>query len=159
MIVWDFESKRQLYNLFGMKHQVTFLAFTADDRFLVGTGSDKMLFVWDMEARGCRVVSLRSLAHVCVCVHVCVHVRNIAQLMNLVLCAQTGEQVYGKGQNVPVNFVAWGAIETVGRRNKYTLSFGVGRDVRRLPPSRRSHTTCASQIAHNVVYCDRCRWV
>ena len=63
MIVWDYDSKRQLYNLFGMKHQVTYLAFTADDRFLVGAGADKMLFVWDMEVSTVTCTVSISLCH------------------------------------------------------------------------------------------------
>jgi hypothetical protein len=42
---------------------------------------------------------------------------------------QTGEQVFGKAQVTPVSFLAWGLVESAGRRNKYTLCFGVGREV------------------------------
>ncbi len=40
--------------------------------------------------------------------------------------------MYGKGQVSPVSFLAWGSVEVAGRRNKYTLCFGVGREVRAL---------------------------
>jgi WD40 repeat protein len=49
VIVWDFATRRQLYNLFGMKHGVTQLTFSPDERFLAACGVDKMLFLWDME--------------------------------------------------------------------------------------------------------------
>jgi WD40 repeat protein len=52
VIVWDFATRRQLYNLFGMKHGVTYLTFSPDERFLAAAGVDKMLFLWDMEVGG-----------------------------------------------------------------------------------------------------------
>ena len=51
VIVWSGETHEQLYNLLGMKQEVTALCFTPDGRFLAGASSDKMLFLWDMEVR------------------------------------------------------------------------------------------------------------
>ncbi len=47
---------------------------------------------------------------------------------------QTGEQIYGKSQSNAVSFITWGDVEPAGRRFKYTLCFGIGRDVRAVPP-------------------------
>lgn len=51
MVVWSGETHAQVYHLLGMKNEVTALSFSPDDRFLAGASSDKMLFLWDMEAR------------------------------------------------------------------------------------------------------------
>jgi hypothetical protein len=151
VIVWDFASRRQMYNLFGLKQRVSYLAFSPDERFLAGAGADKMLFVWDMEVhtgRGIRYaldaqpptfwgLSPRVRAAREPLVHAVV-----VALVLMLICGggcccwwwwcrgQTGEQVHGKGQTAAVSFLAWGAVETAGRRSKYTLCYGVGRDVR-----------------------------
>lgn len=49
VVVWDFEGRRQLFNLFGIKGSVTNLAFAPDDQFLAATGSDGLLYIWDMQ--------------------------------------------------------------------------------------------------------------
>ncbi len=59
--------------------------------------------------------------------------------------------MYGKGQVSPVSFLAWGGVEVAGRRNKYTLCFGVGREVRALgatpgPSSHPPFAPCSSVL-------------
>lgn len=49
VVVWDYEGRRQLFNLFGIKGSVTALAFAPDDQFLAAAGADGLLFVWDMQ--------------------------------------------------------------------------------------------------------------
>jgi hypothetical protein len=128
VIVWDFASRRQLYNLFGMKHGVTYLTFSPDERFLAAAGADKMLFLWDMEVGGGMVGGWPCVAPRLASpfpAHPCKHVPCVPPPWH----PQTGEQVFGKAQVTPVSFLAWGLVESAGRRNKYTLCFGVGREV------------------------------
>ena len=49
VVVWDFATRKQLFNQFGIRGQVTLLSFSPDEQFLAAAGSDKMLFVWDMD--------------------------------------------------------------------------------------------------------------
>mmetsp|Transcript_5798 Transcript_5798/g.13787 ORF Transcript_5798/g.13787 Transcript_5798/m.13787 type:complete len:622 (-) Transcript_5798:166-2031(-) len=50
VIVWDFD-RRELYMDFsGLAHSVLSLSFAPDGRFLVGTGANQMIFVWDVSS-------------------------------------------------------------------------------------------------------------
>lgn len=49
VVVWHAGSKKQVYNLFGIRDGVKHLAFAPDDRFLVAAGTDDSLFMWDMQ--------------------------------------------------------------------------------------------------------------
>lgn len=57
--MWDFDARRQIYNLFGIKRGVGALAFCPDHRFLAAAGMDGMLFIWDMQVRPCSRTSAR----------------------------------------------------------------------------------------------------
>ena len=50
VIVWDFAERRDVYQLLGLSVSVENLCFSADARFLAGSGGDKnVLMVWDMQ--------------------------------------------------------------------------------------------------------------
>jgi WD40 repeat protein len=50
VIVWDFEERRDVYQLLGLSHSVENLCFSSDARFLAASGGDKnILMVWDMQ--------------------------------------------------------------------------------------------------------------
>lgn len=49
VVVWDYERRRQIFNLFGITQAVTALAFAPDDQFLAAAGADNMMYVWDMQ--------------------------------------------------------------------------------------------------------------
>jgi len=84
VLVWDLENGgKELYQLLGHTHGILRLAFSPDERFLLATGDDCLLYIWDM---------------------------------------QTGEVVAGKKSPKPITLVAWGAVETNGRRPTYNLS-------------------------------------
>lgn len=58
VVVWDYEARRQVFNLFGIKGSVARLAFAPDDQFLAAAGEDGLLFIWDMQV--CVVCVLRE---------------------------------------------------------------------------------------------------
>ena len=49
VIVWDLNTKRPLFTLHGHKERVDLLRFSPDERFLVGTGADCLLHIWDIQ--------------------------------------------------------------------------------------------------------------
>ena len=49
VLVWDFDSKMDLYQLFGITGAVTALEFSPDGRFLAAAGADNKFYVWDMQ--------------------------------------------------------------------------------------------------------------
>ena len=67
VIVWDFETRREVYRLQEHDHGVAYVGLTDDERFLlsVGVAGDKKMVVWDMETgrrldvRICKQVKLR----------------------------------------------------------------------------------------------------
>lgn len=48
MKVWEVATRRELYHLSGFNTKITRLAFSPDDHFLVATGEDCRLVLWDM---------------------------------------------------------------------------------------------------------------
>jgi len=48
VIVWDYESRKDVYVLTGHTKRVRILEFSPDERFLAGTGDDCLLYIWDM---------------------------------------------------------------------------------------------------------------
>lgn len=50
VLVWDLENGgTELYQLLGHTHGILRLAFSPDERFLVATGDDCLMYVWDMQ--------------------------------------------------------------------------------------------------------------
>jgi WD40 repeat protein len=48
LIIWDFASRKELYQLNGFVQGVLRVAFSSDERFLMASGDDNRLFIWDM---------------------------------------------------------------------------------------------------------------
>mmetsp|Transcript_64097 Transcript_64097/g.134763 ORF Transcript_64097/g.134763 Transcript_64097/m.134763 type:complete len:623 (+) Transcript_64097:52-1920(+) len=48
VIVWDFDQRRQYAEFSGLTQGVLCVAFTPDGRFLVATGANQMLCIWDV---------------------------------------------------------------------------------------------------------------
>ncbi len=48
LVVWDFASRKELYQLNGFVEGVLRVAFSSDERFLMASGLDNRLFIWDM---------------------------------------------------------------------------------------------------------------
>lgn len=68
VVVWDFESKREVYRLQEHDHGITVVEISEDERFLLTIGADAKLVVWDL-LTGCIVSSKQGLKqkHVCAC--------------------------------------------------------------------------------------------
>mmetsp|Transcript_131870 Transcript_131870/g.328804 ORF Transcript_131870/g.328804 Transcript_131870/m.328804 type:complete len:622 (+) Transcript_131870:90-1955(+) len=48
VIVWDFENRQRFMEFNGLSHSVLCVNFSPDGRFLVGTGANQMIYVWDV---------------------------------------------------------------------------------------------------------------
>jgi len=48
VIVWDFEQRKPVYQLFGLSERVVCTSFSPDDRFLIACDPDKT-YIWDMQ--------------------------------------------------------------------------------------------------------------
>jgi WD40 repeat protein len=48
VIVWEFGTRRAVYNFFGIMGEVMHVKFSPDEKFLAAAGSDMNLFVWDL---------------------------------------------------------------------------------------------------------------
>jgi len=48
VIVWDYDTRKDVYVLTGHTKRVRILEFSPDERFLAGTGDDCLLYIWDM---------------------------------------------------------------------------------------------------------------
>ena len=67
VIVWDFESRSELYRFQEHDHGVILVELTSDERFLLTVGADKKMVVWDMHT-GMIVVTQSGLKHTaCAC--------------------------------------------------------------------------------------------
>lgn len=50
VLVWDLENGGQeLYQLLGHTHGILRLAFSPDERYLIATGLDSLMYIWDMQ--------------------------------------------------------------------------------------------------------------
>jgi len=49
VIVWNYETRKDIYVLTGHTKRVRLLEFSPDERFLAGTGDDCLLYIWDMQ--------------------------------------------------------------------------------------------------------------
>ena len=49
VIVWDYDSRRDLYQLVGITEAVNILSFSNDDRFLAAAGANGVFYIWDMQ--------------------------------------------------------------------------------------------------------------
>mmetsp|Transcript_67179 Transcript_67179/g.160907 ORF Transcript_67179/g.160907 Transcript_67179/m.160907 type:complete len:622 (+) Transcript_67179:88-1953(+) len=50
VIVWDFERRERYIEFGGLAHSVLCLSFAPDGRFLVGSGANQMIYVWDVSS-------------------------------------------------------------------------------------------------------------
>jgi WD40 repeat protein len=48
IIIWDYEKKKVVYELTGIYKSVSMLEFSQDDKFLVASGLDNSIFIWDI---------------------------------------------------------------------------------------------------------------
>eukprot|EP00747_Dinoflagellata_sp_TGD_P166792 gnl/TRDRNA2_/TRDRNA2_190139_c0_seq1.p1 gnl/TRDRNA2_/TRDRNA2_190139_c0~~gnl/TRDRNA2_/TRDRNA2_190139_c0_seq1.p1 ORF type:complete len:646 (-),score=96.57 gnl/TRDRNA2_/TRDRNA2_190139_c0_seq1:67-1938(-) len=48
VIVWEFERRQRYLEFAGLSHSVLCVRFSPDGRFLVGTGANQYLYVWDL---------------------------------------------------------------------------------------------------------------
>uniref|UniRef100_A0A7S1ADC4 Guanine nucleotide-binding protein subunit beta-like protein n=1 Tax=Noctiluca scintillans TaxID=2966 RepID=A0A7S1ADC4_NOCSC len=48
VVVWDFDQRAKFAEFGGLAHSVLCVKFSPDGRFLIGTGANQMLFVWDV---------------------------------------------------------------------------------------------------------------
>jgi len=48
VIVWDFDNRQRYTEFNGLAHSVLCVRFSPDGRFLVATGANQMIFVWDV---------------------------------------------------------------------------------------------------------------
>jgi len=48
VVVWDFDNRQKYTEFGGLSHSVLCVKFSADGRFLVATGGNQMIFVWDV---------------------------------------------------------------------------------------------------------------
>lgn len=48
VVVWEYETRRMLYQLNGFQCKITRMAFSPDDHFLVASGEDCRMVLWDM---------------------------------------------------------------------------------------------------------------
>lgn len=113
VVVWDYERRRQIFNLFGITQQVTSLAFSPDDQFLAAAGADNLLFVWDMQV-GAMVVGAAAWVALMAC-----------------WCPpQTGEQLVGKKCAARVTFLNWAPVVDTGRRPMYRLCFAFNQQMK-----------------------------
>lgn len=49
VIVWDFDNRQKYVEFGGLAHAVLCVKFSDDGRFLVATGANQMIFVWDVQ--------------------------------------------------------------------------------------------------------------
>ena len=49
VIIWNLDTKRDVYQFYGIRGSVTSVAFSPDELFVVATGSDGSFYVWDMQ--------------------------------------------------------------------------------------------------------------
>ncbi|CAK8986146.1 unnamed protein product [Durusdinium trenchii] len=48
VVVWDFDNRSRYIDFNGLAHSVLCVRFSPDGRFLVATGANQMIFVWDV---------------------------------------------------------------------------------------------------------------
>jgi len=48
VIVWDFDNRARYIEFSGLSHSVLCVRFSPDGRFLVGTGANQAIFIWDI---------------------------------------------------------------------------------------------------------------
>ncbi|CAJ1402866.1 unnamed protein product [Effrenium voratum] len=48
VVVWDFDNRSRYIDFHGLAHSVLCVRFSPDGRFLVATGANQMLFLWDV---------------------------------------------------------------------------------------------------------------
>lgn len=63
VLVWDFDNRQRLWEFQGLAHSVFCTKFAPDGRFLVATGANQMIFIWDVSTG--EVVYSRRLDTVC----------------------------------------------------------------------------------------------
>eukprot|EP00927_Polykrikos_kofoidii_P038705 TRINITY_DN33117_c0_g1_i1.p1 TRINITY_DN33117_c0_g1~~TRINITY_DN33117_c0_g1_i1.p1 ORF type:complete len:626 (-),score=90.66 TRINITY_DN33117_c0_g1_i1:168-2045(-) len=63
VVVWDFDNRQRYTEFNGLAHSVLCLRFSPDGRFLLGTGANQMIFVWDVSTG--EVVYSRRTEGVC----------------------------------------------------------------------------------------------
>mmetsp|Transcript_71406 Transcript_71406/g.209626 ORF Transcript_71406/g.209626 Transcript_71406/m.209626 type:complete len:624 (-) Transcript_71406:115-1986(-) len=48
VVVWDFDNRQRYIDFNGLTHSVLCVKFSPDGRFLVATGADQQIFIWDV---------------------------------------------------------------------------------------------------------------